>query len=163
MNATCRGFYIRSTSRYMLCMTFIRPCITNRFPNYINKMQRFLIYLFLQMLYMLQAVPPPNIRSTELYIQLQVLSTNTAASCYRGWDGTPFHLIHDSSKQQYWLTIPEAVCTVLCSWWWAEEPPATCTASVGINKSRNIASCWCKLEIHAVLSCTHIQPQFDGA
>jgi len=27
-------------------------------------MQRFLIYLFLQTLYMLQAVPPPIIRST---------------------------------------------------------------------------------------------------
>jgi hypothetical protein len=26
--------------------------------------------------------------------------------------GTAFHLIHDSSKQQYRLTIPEAVCTV---------------------------------------------------
>jgi len=22
----------------------------------------------------------------------------------------------------------EAVCTVLCSWWWAEEPPETCRA-----------------------------------
>jgi len=21
--------------------------------------------------------------------------------CYRGWDGTEFHLIHDSSRQQY--------------------------------------------------------------
>ena len=30
-------------------------------------MQRFLIYLFLQMLYMFQAVPPPIIRSTKLY------------------------------------------------------------------------------------------------
>jgi len=54
------------------------------------------------------------------------LSTNTAASCYRGRDG--------SSYQQYWLTIPEAVCTVVCSWWWAEEPTETCTASVKINK-----------------------------
>jgi len=26
------------------------------------------------------------------------------------------------------LTIPAAVCTVLCSWWWAEEPPETCRA-----------------------------------
>jgi len=41
-------------------------------------MQRFLIYLFLQTLNMFQAVPPPIIRSTELFIQLQVLSTNTA-------------------------------------------------------------------------------------
>ena len=48
----------------------------------------------------------------------------------------------DCSQKQYWLTIPEAVCTVMCSWWWAEEAPETCTASVGINKSRNVASCW---------------------
>jgi hypothetical protein len=40
------------------------------------------------------------------------------------------------------LTIPEAVWTVMCSWWWAEEPPETCTASVKINKSRSVASCW---------------------
>jgi len=41
-----------------------------------------LIYLFLQTLYMFQAIPPPIIGSTQLYIQLQVLSTNIAASCY---------------------------------------------------------------------------------
>ena len=28
--------------------------------------------------------------------------------------------------QQYWLTIPEADCTVMCSWWWAEEQSQTC-------------------------------------
>ena len=49
-----------------------------------NKMQLFFIYLFLQMFYMFQAVPPPIIRSTELYIQLQVLSTNTGASVDAG-------------------------------------------------------------------------------
>ena len=43
-------------------------------------MQRFLIYLFLQTFYMFQAVPPPIIRSTELYIQLQVFSISTAAT-----------------------------------------------------------------------------------
>ena len=55
--------------------------------KYSNKKQRFLIDLFLQTLYMFKAVPPPIIRSTQLYIQLQVLSTDTAASCYRGRDG----------------------------------------------------------------------------
>jgi hypothetical protein len=30
--------------------------------------------------------------------------------------------------------MPEAVCTVMCSWWWAEEPPETYRASVKINK-----------------------------
>jgi hypothetical protein len=35
---------------------------------------------------MFQAVAPTIIRSIQLYIQLQLLSTNTAASCYRGKD-----------------------------------------------------------------------------
>ena len=39
-----------------------------------------------------------------------------------------FHTIHDASLQQYCLTIPGAECTDLCSWWWAEAPPETCTA-----------------------------------
>jgi hypothetical protein len=42
----------------------------------VNKLQHFLIYVFLQTPYMFQAVPPPIIRSTQLYIQLHVLSTN---------------------------------------------------------------------------------------
>jgi hypothetical protein len=37
------------------------PCII---PNYKQKMQRFLIYLFLQTLYRIQMVSPPIIRST---------------------------------------------------------------------------------------------------
>ena len=56
-------------------------------------------------------------------------------------DEMEFHLIHDSSKQQDWLTIPDAVCTVMSSWWWAEEPPETCRAFCR-NKLRNIASYW---------------------
>jgi len=71
-----------------------------------NKMQRFLIYFLLQTLYMFQAVPPPIIRTSKLYIQLQVLSTSTAATvdemendiCHTGLlTYTMFHLIHDSS------------------------------------------------------------------
>ena len=36
----------------------------NIIPNYNQQMQRFLIYLFLQNLYMFQAVPPLIIRNT---------------------------------------------------------------------------------------------------
>ena len=56
---------------------------------------------FYKLLYMFQAVPPPIIRSTKLYVQRKVLSNQYF--CYRGWDGTPFHLIHGSSRQQYWF------------------------------------------------------------
>jgi len=36
--------------------------------------------------------------------------------------------IDTSLQQQDWLTIPKAECTVMCSWWRAEEPPETCRA-----------------------------------
>jgi hypothetical protein len=36
------------------------------------------------LLYMLRATPSPIIRSTKLYLQLQVLSTDVAAGWYRG-------------------------------------------------------------------------------
>jgi len=68
--------------------------------------------------------------------------TNTAASCYRGWDESEFHLSHDSSS--IGLTIPDAVCTVLCSWWWAEEPPEICRAiyrNKWIEKTLHLAGC----------------------
>jgi hypothetical protein len=69
----------------------------NIIPNFSQQDATFLIYLFLQTLYMFQAVSPHINRSTHLHIQLRVLSSNTAASCYRGGDGTPFHLLHGSS------------------------------------------------------------------
>jgi len=62
-------------------------------------MQRFLIYLHLQTLYIFQAIPPSIIRSTQLYIQLQVLSSNTTAIVHE--IELEFHLIHASSKQHY--------------------------------------------------------------
>ena len=61
-------------------------------------MQRYLIHVFLHFLYMFQAVPLPIMLFAAIEDEMEL-----------------FHLIHDSSKQQYWLTIPEAVCTVMCS------------------------------------------------
>ena len=72
---------------------------------------------FYKLLYMFQAVPPPIIRSTELYIQRQVLSKQYCCLLlpWMRWNYVPSH-------------PPDAVCTVLSSWWWAEEPPETCRA-----------------------------------
>jgi hypothetical protein len=57
---------------------------------------------FYKLLYMFQAVSPPIIRSTNLYIQHQALPTNTAA-IVDGMEFSEFHLIHDSNRQQYWF------------------------------------------------------------
>jgi hypothetical protein len=39
-----------------------------------------------------------------------------------------FQLIHASGSSKQAWHIPDAVCTVLSSWWWAEKPPKTCRA-----------------------------------
>jgi hypothetical protein len=67
-------------------LTFICPCNTSISLKYNQQDAMFSRYIyFYKLLYMFQAVPPPIIRSTKLYIQRQ------------------FHLIHDSSRQQYWF------------------------------------------------------------
>ena len=51
---------------------------------------------------MFQAVYPPIIRSTKQHIQRQVLSKPILLPAAIV-DETEFHLIHDSSRQQYWF------------------------------------------------------------
>ena len=60
---------------------------------------------FYKLLYMYQAVPPPIIRSTKLYIQRQILSNKYCCLLlsWMRWNSMEFHLIHDSSRQQYWF------------------------------------------------------------
>ena len=75
-----------------------------------------LAYLFIpNQLYVFRAMSSPIIRSTRLYLQLLILSTNIAAGWCHGRDGTEFHLVHDTGRQKHWWTISEAVNTVKCS------------------------------------------------
>ena len=82
-----------SNMRKTISLTLLKPSVINFeiqknstpytqyvIPNYNQQEATFLDLLFLQTLYMFQAVPPPIIRSTELYVHLQVLSTNTVAA-----------------------------------------------------------------------------------
>jgi hypothetical protein len=59
---------------------------------------------------------------------LRYCQTTTAACCYRGWDGTPWISISSTitAGSSIGLKITDVVYTVLCSWWWAEEPPESC-------------------------------------
>ena len=69
----------------------------------------------------------PIIRSTWLYLQLLIYSTVMTDNL-------------DNLSLQ--CTVPEAVNTVKCSWWWAKTSPETCRADwVQINKLK-VASCW---------------------
>jgi hypothetical protein len=50
-------------------------------------------------LYMFRAIPSPIIRNAQLYLQFPPILLLVG-------------VIHDTSQQQYWLPIPEAVSTV---------------------------------------------------
>jgi len=55
------------------------------------------------------------------------------------------------------LTIPNIVCTVLCSWWWTEEPPETCRAiyrNKEIEKTLHLLGCILEWRVlRCLLSC----------
>ena len=97
------------------------------------------VYLFIpNQLYMFRAMFSPNIRITWMYLQLLIVSTDIAAGWCHGWDGTQFHLILDTSRQQYRCTISETVYSVKCSWLWAKTSPDSCTDDwVQINKPKS--------------------------
>jgi len=96
----------------VITLILVCPCVVNIIPNYNQQDATFL----------------------DLFISTDALHVSGGSSAHHQEHITAHTasgiVIHDSSKQQFWLTIPEAVCTVMCSWWWAEEPPETCTASV---------------------------------
>jgi hypothetical protein len=95
----------------ILNLTFICSCIVSISLKYNQEDAKFSRYIyFYKLLYMFQAVSPLIIRSTKLYIQRQVLSDQHCC------------LPAGSSVD---LTTPDAVCTIFCSWWWAEESSET--------------------------------------
>ena len=108
-----RNIYPPNMARYL---TFICPCIASIYLKYNQQDSTYSRFIyFYKLLYMFQAVPQPIIRSTKLYIQRQVLSNQYCCLLlsWMSWNSMEIHLIHDSSSIR--LTIPDAVCTVLCS------------------------------------------------
>jgi len=103
-------------------LTFICPRIASISLKYNQQdaMFSWSIY-FYKLLYMFQAVPPPIIRSTKLHIQCQLLLV------WMRWDYSSVSST-TAAGSSIGLTIPDDVRTVLCSWWWVEEPPETCRA-----------------------------------
>jgi hypothetical protein len=110
---------------YIYFFTFICSCSTSISLKCNQKDATFSrsIY-FYKLLYMFQAVPLPIIRSTKLYIQRRVVS-NQYCCLLLSWMRWNSMIAAGSSIGS---ALPDAVCTVLCSWWWVEKLPGTCRA-----------------------------------
>jgi len=142
-----------SSDHILSNLTFICPCITSISLKYNQQDATFSrsIY-FYKLFYMFQAVTPSIIRSTKLYIQRQVLS-NQYCCLLLSWMRWNESSISSTiaAVNNIGLTIPDAVCTVLCSWWWVEEPPETCRAiyrNKQIEKMLHLVGC--TLDIYSV-------------
>ena len=84
------------------------------------------------MLYTFQAVPPPIIRSSKLYIQHRVLCQIFFATCHcRGRDGTPSYSFRasDDGRRNRLKHVEHFT---------------------EINNLRNVASCWLYLKISCI-------------
>jgi len=112
---------------------------------------------FYKLLYKFQAFPPPIIMSIKLYIQRQVLSNQYCCLLlpWMRWNVSSISSTITASSS-IGLTIPDAVCTVLSSWWWAEETPETCRAiyrNKYIDKTLHLVGCTSEI----YLRCTDIR------
>ena len=94
-----------------------------------NQMHQFLKFiLFCSSTLHVSEVSPPVIRSLRLYIQHQVYVIQFSWLLASGNSmELQFQLVPASkqSAESVWHT-PDAVCTVLDSWWWTERPSETC-------------------------------------
>ena len=99
-------------------------------------MQRYTVYFIWRLLYMFRVVPQPIIRSANnciysiwylshryCYLPLSWKSWNWFECAEGGVRSSISSTIAAGSS--IGLTIPDAVCTALCSWWWTEVPPET--------------------------------------
>jgi len=121
---------ILNNCAYCNKLTFICPCLASISVKYNQQEATFSqsIY-FYKLFYMFQEVSSPINRSTKLYIQSQVLSKQYCCLLlsWMRWGHSSISSTIAAGSGIV-LTIPDAVCTVLCSWRWAEEPPEPCRA-----------------------------------
>jgi len=100
-------------------LTFICPCIASMSLKFNQQDARFSrsIY-FYKFLYIFQAVPPPIIRSTELYIQRQVLSNQYCCLLllWMRWNSVPPPIIRSTELYIQRQVLSNQYCCLLLSW-----------------------------------------------
>jgi hypothetical protein len=69
-----------------------------------------------------------------------------------------YHLIHDTSRQQYRCKMPDAVNTVNCSWWWANTLPVPShpwhqPAAISVNNTRRCKHSQVPLMMGEYIAC----------
>ena len=131
-------------------MTLMGPCIANVFSS-ATKICNFTQFIyFCEMLYTFQAVPPPIIRNSKLYIQHRVLSRTFTAICHcRERDGTSsisFTIVAGSSKG---LTkYPMLYIEIRAPDDGRRNRLKYVKHFTKINKLCNVVSCWLHLKIN---------------
>jgi len=111
------------TETYYTNLTFICPCTASISLNYNQQDATFSRSISINCFTCFRRFHRPSSGAQNCTASGIVKPILLPAAIMDEMESCEFHLIHNSSS--IGLTIPEAVRTVLCSWWWAEEPPET--------------------------------------
>jgi hypothetical protein len=108
-------------------LTFIGPCIVVYFYSKTNEMHQ--VFKFISFcsstLQVSDGLSVHHQESKTVHTASGICQTDSA-DCLLA--GTRFYLVPASkqSVESVWL-IPDALCTILDSWWWTERPSETCS------------------------------------
>jgi len=115
--STCFRRFLRPSSGAQNCTYSVRHCQTNTAACCYRGWHR--TYVSINCSTCFRRFLRPSSRPQNCTYSVRYCQTNTAAYCYRGWDGTYVSSISSTiaAGSSIGLTMPDAVCTVLCSWW----------------------------------------------
>jgi len=138
---------LRVLRRYIVSdLKFIGPCIVIYFYSKTNEMHQFLrLILFCSStLHVSNGLSVHHQESKTVHTASGICQTDSSDCLLSGtrWN-CQFHLVPASKQpaESVWHT-PDAVCTVLDSWWWTERPSETCTCRVLLQNKINLRN-WC--------------------
>jgi len=103
------------------------PGQTSLYLSITNKMQPYtMVFITINALHVSGGSSAHHQELKTVYTASGFCPAFSASYRYREWFGTT----HPAEEARQ---IPDAVYTVLSSWWWAEEPPETCRAFIVTN------------------------------
>jgi len=115
LNKCFEYLFLLSDKHNCVDLTFVFPCIFSVITIDNQQDATILIYLLLISSTCFGRCFSPIIRSSSLYLQLLVLSTDVAAGWCCVLGGNQLHPTRYTSQQQHQWTIPEAVDTAMSS------------------------------------------------
>ena len=120
----CTQWYNKKDTLYIngcyTHLTSMEPCIINIFLSMTNKMQHYTVFFI-------------TVNALHVSGGFSAHHEELKNCTHSIWYMSSFLVATASGSSKQAWHIPDDVCAVLSSWWWAEKPPETCRALTAIK------------------------------